>query len=257
MEIHAPDHWRCVEFISDLHLHASEPKTFRAWEHYLNTTQADAIFILGDLFEVWVGDDVLDNASSFEAMCTRRLRSCTQNSVVHVMHGNRDFLLGQGFANASGTRLISDPCTLVFGMQRWALSHGDALCLDDHAYMQFRAMVRSPDWQTSFLSQPLDQRIELASNMRAKSEALKQKGTVYADVDTEAALGLMVQMNTPTLIHGHTHKPATHQLDHEHQRIVLSDWDLSVTPARAQLLRLQLATSTPHALAAERVTVTP
>lgn len=243
MEIHAPDNWRCIEFISDLHLHASEPQTFTAWQHYLETSQADAIFILGDLFEVWVGDDVLEQATSFETTCVQHLRARAKRCPVYVMHGNRDFLLGSKFANAAGITLINDPCALSVGDQRIVLSHGDAMCLDDHAYMQFRVSVRSKAWQQDFLAQPLQTRIDLANRMRRQSEALKHAGTVYADVDTQAALECLSHADASVLVHGHTHKPDTHPLGKQHQRIVLSDWDLSATPPRAEVLRLQLPPS--------------
>lgn len=241
MEIHAPEHWRCIEFISDLHLHASEPHTFAAWQKYLETSQADAIFVLGDLFEVWVGDDVLEQTASFEATCVQHLCARAKRCPVYVMHGNRDFLLGSRFATAAGITLVDDPSTLTVGEQRFVLSHGDAMCLDDLAYMQFRAKVRSQTWQQDFLAQPLPKRIGLANTMRSQSEALKHTGMVYADVDTQAALECLSHAGAHVLVHGHTHKPDTHSLDGAHERIVLSDWDLSATPPRAEILRLQLS----------------
>ncbi len=236
--LQAPAHWQTVEFISDLHLHPAEPATVAAWQNYLATSTADAIFILGDLFEVWVGDDVLDDAGSFESRCAEILRSTGLRRDLFFMHGNRDFLVGSRFAQACGLRLLDDPTVLVFHHQRWLLSHGDALCLDDTDYMAFRAQVRQADWQTAFLARPLAERQAIARGMRQQSEARKQSGTVYADVDTAEALAWLQAAQAPTLIHGHTHKPAHHALTDRLQRVVLSDWDLAATPPRAEVLRL-------------------
>lgn len=238
MELHAPPHWHRIDFISDLHLQASEPQTFEVWRQYLGQTAADAIFILGDLFEVWVGDDVLADASSFEAQCSHVLRQTSQRLPVYLMHGNRDFLMGQALMQACGSTLIPDPTVLQIGSERWLLSHGDALCLDDTEYQNFRAQVRSVAWQGNFLGQPLAQRQEVARGLRSQSEAKKQRGTEYADVDTPAALECLNAWNALHLLHGHTHKPGFHALDATHDRTVLSDWDVGATPSRAEVLRL-------------------
>lgn len=242
-ELTAPAAWRVVDFISDLHLQASEPATVAAWEHYMAHTRADAVFILGDLFEVWVGDDVLgahDAEAPFEAHCAHILHTTAQRCAVFFMHGNRDFLLGASFAQAAGLQLLADPTALVFGAQRWLLTHGDALCLDDTDYLQFRARVRGPEWQATFLAQPLAERRAIARGLRAQSEARKQSGAVYADVDATAVLAWLQAANACELIHGHTHKPADHALGTNLQRRVLSDWDAAATPPRAEVLRLQL-----------------
>lgn len=236
--LQAPAHWQTVEFISDLHLHPAEPATVAAWQTYLAGTQADAVFILGDLFEVWVGDDVLDDAASFESRCTQILRNTAQRRELFFMHGNRDFLIGSRFAQHCSLQLLDDPTVLQFHNQRWLLSHGDALCLDDTDYMQFRAQVRQADWQNAFLAQPLAERQAIARGMRQQSEARKQSGMAYADVDTAEAIAWLQAAQAPTLIHGHTHKPATHTLTDTLQRVVLSDWDLAATPPRAEALRL-------------------
>lgn len=238
MELHAPPHWHRIDIISDLHLQASEPRTFEAWHQYLGRTTADAVFILGDLFEVWIGDDVLAQTSSFEAECSRVLRQTAQRLPVYLMHGNRDFLMGDALMQSCGTTLLSDPTVLQMGSTRWLLSHGDALCLGDTDYQVFRAQVRSPQWQHNFLSQPLATRQEIARNLRSQSEARKQAGTEYADVDIQAALQWLTTSHSPHLLHGHTHKPGSHALDATHDRTVLSDWDLGATPPRAEVLRL-------------------
>ncbi len=236
-ELNAPPGWLCVDFISDLHLHASEPATFRAWQNYMQATPAGAVFILGDLFEVWVGDDSLQ-AGSFESQCAQLIRQTAARVPVFFMHGNRDFLVGSGLMAACNTSLLADPTVLIFDDKRWLLSHGDALCLDDVAYMQFRQQVRSPQWQQDFLAKPLAERQAIARALRQQSEARKLSGTDYADVDAQAARQLLQQANALTLIHGHTHQPAEHDLGDGLRRVVLSDWDAAATPPRAEVLRL-------------------
>ena len=244
MELHAPSHWQRIDVISDLHLQASEPQTFEAWRQYLGQTAADAVFILGDLFEVWVGDDVLTQASSFEAECSRVLQQTAQRLPVYLMHGNRDFLMGDALMQACGATLLPDPTVLQMGTERWLLSHGDALCLDDTEYQVFRTQVRSPEWQRTFLSQALATRQDIARNLRSQSEAKKQAGTEYADVDTPAALQWLAAGNALHLLHGHTHKPGFHTLDATHDRTVLSDWDVGATQPRAEVLRLSWRSQT-------------
>lgn len=240
--------WRTIDFISDLHLQASEPATFDAWQRYMAATQADALFILGDLFEVWVGDDCLLPESAtdkqpFEADCQRVLHTTAGRLPVYFMHGNRDFLLGETAAKACGISLLNDPTVLVFESQRWLLSHGDALCIDDTDYQTFRTSVRSDAWRTAFLAKPLAERQSMARTIRAQSEAHKASSQSYADVDAETAAAWLHAAQASTLIHGHTHRPADHTLDkHPHlHRVVLSDWDAQASPPRLQILRLQSA----------------
>ncbi|MFN3436298.1 MAG: UDP-2,3-diacylglucosamine diphosphatase [Acidovorax sp.] len=240
-ELAAPSHWRTVEFISDLHLQASEPATVAAWQHYLQTTQADALFILGDLFEVWVGDDALLEPGSFEAQGCAALKAAAQRLPVYFMHGNRDFLAGAAFLAHCGITGLSDPTVLGFGDQRFLLSHGDLLCLDDVDYQRFRVQARSEAWQTQFLSQPLATRRAQARGIREESEARKQSGATYADVDGPAAIAWLQAARAHTLIHGHTHRPANHMLAPGLQRVVLSDWDAAALPPRAETLRLSRA----------------
>ena len=251
MELLAPAHWRCIDFISDLHLQADEPDTFQAWRHYLQHTAADAVFILGDLFEVWVGDDVLDGHRSpteagFEGACVQVLRSAASRMPVYIMHGNRDFLMGSALMNACACTLLDDPTVLEISGQRWLLTHGDVLCLDDQEYMQFRSMVRDTPWQQDFLNQPLAKRLELARQMRLQSEARKQADTVYADVDVAAANASMDTLHANHMIHGHTHRPGNHPMGAGRERFVLSDWDLSALPPRAEVVRLYVPTTSQH-----------
>lgn len=242
-ELVAPSHWRTVDFISDLHLQASEPATVAAWQNYLRTTPADALFILGDLFEVWVGDDALDEPGSFEAQACALLHAASQRHALYFMHGNRDFLIGKHFARCTGATLLHDPTVLVWHDQRLLLSHGDALCLDDVDYQRFRMEARSAGWQRNFLAQSLAQRRAQARGIRQQSEARKQSGAPYADVDGPAAVTWLNAARAQTLIHGHTHRPASHQLAPTQQRLVLSDWDATAQPPRLELLRLSIAGS--------------
>ncbi|MFC5606799.1 UDP-2,3-diacylglucosamine diphosphatase [Variovorax soli] len=240
-ELVAPASWHTVDLISDLHLQADRPATVEAFRGYLQTTPADALFILGDLFEVWVGDDAAA-LPGFEAQCAALLRDASARRPLYFMHGNRDFLLGQDFAARAHMGLLEDPTVLVFQGQRWLLSHGDALCLEDTEYLRFREQVRSPAWQQAVLAQPLEQRRALARSVRSQSEARQREpGMVWADVDGPAASEWLTRAGAPTLIHGHTHRPAEHDLGHGLRRIVLSDWDVDAHPPRAQVLCLSAA----------------
>ena len=241
-ELQASATWVTVDFISDLHLNVDEPATVAAWQHYLQHTPADAVFILGDLFEVWVGDDVIGASDfgsvSFERACALSLREAGSRLALFFMHGNRDFLLGEGLMDFCHARLLDDPTVLDFAGQRWLLSHGDALCLADLDYMQFRKVVRGSAWQGNFLGKPLAERQAVARELRRQSEARKQTITDHADLDAAATRQWLAAANAPTMIHGHTHKPADHALGDGFSRVVLSDWDLAARPPRAEVLRL-------------------
>jgi UDP-2,3-diacylglucosamine hydrolase len=229
--------WRSVECISDLHLQAAHAGTFRAWRRYMETTAADALFLLGDVFEAWVGDDVLE-AGGFEAECAAVLHAAAQRVPLFFMVGNRDFLAGQRLAQAAGMTLLQDPTVFTFGERRWLLSHGDALCVGDTDYQAFRAQVRGAAWQQGFLAQPLSVRQAVARGLREESEALKATDRVYSDVDTATALQWLDAADAQVLVHGHTHKPADHALDTRRRRIVLSDWDAEAMPPRLEALRI-------------------
>lgn len=236
--------WRTVDFISDLHLSAEQPATYSAWQSYLAGTPADAVLMLGDVFEVWVGDDMLadpaSNNASFEEQCAAVIAAAGKRLALFFMHGNRDFLVGQQLMARCHMRLLDDPTLFEFGARRWLLSHGDALCLDDVDYLQFRAQVRSPEWQAAFLAKPLAERQAIARALRAQSEARKKTDVVYADVDAAAAIDWLKAADASTLLHGHTHRPGQHVLGHSLQRLVLSDWDVQAQPPRAEVLRLSL-----------------
>ena len=228
----SPD-WRRVDFISDVHLEEREVATFDAWVHYMDHTPADAVFILGDLFEVWVGDDTTDTLAT---QCTAVLQRTAQRLPVYFMCGNRDFLVGTDLLQTTGMHGLSDPCVLELGAQRLLLSHGDSLCLDDVDYMAFRAQVRQVAWQQEFLARPLHERQAVARELRTQSETRKHTHTDYADVDAHAARAWLGAAECRTLIHGHTHRPAQHDLGEDLQRWVLSDWHADTTPARLEVL---------------------
>ncbi|MGY4828912.1 UDP-2,3-diacylglucosamine diphosphatase [Sphaerotilaceae bacterium SBD11-9] len=241
-EVHAPLQWQSIDFISDLHLSADTPLTFDAWADYLRGTPADAVFILGDLFEVWVGDDA--RFDGFEARCTEVLTQAALRRSLHFMVGNRDFLLGPDMLGACGITALADPCVLTAFGQRWLLSHGDELCVADTEYQKFRAMVRSAEWQANFLSQPLAARQHFARDVRAQSEARKKdlpSPADWADIDPAMAVEWLRRGHSAALIHGHTHRPATEPLGSGCTRHVLSDWDLEHPPQRAEVLRLTAA----------------
>jgi UDP-2,3-diacylglucosamine hydrolase len=202
------------------------------------------VVILGDRFEVWVCDDVVSadfrtNAeTSFETRCARVLAQASSRLALFFMHGNRDFLVGQTLMKLCNATLLDDPTVLAFAGQRWLLTHGDALCLADTDYLQFRRQVRGAAWQQAFLARPLAERQAIARDMRRQSEARKQSGVDYADVDASAARQWLDAAQARTLIHGHTHKPARHDLGPGCSRVVLSDWDAQAPKPRADLLRL-------------------
>jgi UDP-2,3-diacylglucosamine hydrolase len=234
----APASWRCIDFISDLHLQTSQPETAKAWFDYMASASldADVIFILGDWFEVWVGDD---DDHPFSALCAAvmRKRIKTKPCELFLMHGNRDFLIGTEFADRCEATLIADPTRLEFNGTSYLLSHGDLLCTDDVSYMRFREIVRSDEWQAEFLAKPLAERRDIASKIRAQSQAANAQKTDYADVNEVLALEWLDTHSCDEMIHGHTHKPATHALA-SGKRHVLSDWDASSAPKRLEVMRL-------------------
>lgn len=236
-EIAAPPSWRRVDFISDLHLAEDTPRAFDAWRDYLLHTSADSVFILGDLFEAWIGDDA--RHEGFEARGAAVLKSAAASRPLFFMVGNRDFLLGAEMLESCGVEGLPDPTVITAFGERVLLSHGDAWCLADLDYQQFRRQVRDPAWQARVLARPLAERRLMARSLRSESErkAAAHQGD-WADVDTPTALHWMNRTLAPTLVHGHTHRPATEALAPGFVRHVLSDWDLDHgATARAEVLR--------------------
>lgn len=220
-------------FISDLHLTADEPTNVAAFLDFLqgSAREAGSLFILGDLFDYWAGDD--DLASPFNARIAAAIQALADaGTAVFFMSGNRDLLAGAAFADAIGARLLEDPTRVRFGDATDAplllLTHGDALCTDDHAYQAFRRQVRDPTWQAGFLAQPLAARRVFIASLRQHSETAKaEKSIDIMDVNADAVAALLREHGYPTLIHGHTHRPACHRIEVDHHtctRHVLSDW---------------------------------
>lgn len=237
-EFAAPPDWQAMEFISDLHLSPHAPRTSAAWARYLTGTRADAVFILGDLFEAWVGDDVI-LADGFERGCIEVLAEAASHRQIGFMVGNRDFLVGAAMRRASGMMALPDPTLLAAWGQRLLLTHGDALCLDDTPYQALRRELRTPAWQARVLAQPLAERRQLAGEMRRASADGSRRfdGDMTLDVDAGEAVRWMHAMGAAEMIHGHTHRPGSNALAPGFKRHVLSDWDLD-TADRAEVLRL-------------------
>ncbi len=221
-----------IHFLSDLHLSPGTPGVTRLFLNYLSNEArtAERLFILGDLFEAWPGDDSIDDPDEhFNRKIVAWLRELSDSGTeVSVQHGNRDFLLGEHFAERSGATLLPDPCVLSLPSWQFVLSHGDGLCTDDAEYQAFRAQVRNKDWQVGFLRKPLAERKAMAAAMREQSEASKRDKPIQAmDLNSAATDDFLRQYGYATLIHGHTHRPARHDhiVDGIHvERWVLSDW---------------------------------
>jgi UDP-2,3-diacylglucosamine hydrolase len=215
-------------FISDLHLDPERPAVTKLFLEFLATRarDADAVYILGDLFEAWIGDD---DASPLNLEVIQGIRACVDaGTPLFVMHGNRDFLLGEQFAGQSGCTLLQDPaCIDLYGTPT-LLMHGDLLCTDDTDYLAFRDRVRDSDWQAELLAKPLAVRREMAAEMRRNSrEKTAGKPESIMDVNPAAVRDAMTQHGVLQLIHGHTHRPGVHTQDIAGQparRYVLGDW---------------------------------
>jgi UDP-2,3-diacylglucosamine hydrolase len=234
----ADPRWRMIDLLSDVHLSADMPRTFDAWARHLLETPADAVLMLGDLFELWVGDD--SRHHGFERRCTDVLRAASARRRLAFMPGNRDFLVARDMLDDCGVHGLADPTVLTAWDQRILLTHGDALCLADQPYQRFRAQVRDPAWQQGFLAQPLTHRHAQARAMRQASEA-HQSGMspdLEIDVDPSAACAWLEAAGATEMIHGHTHRPASHALPGGARRHVMGDWDFDAPLPRARALRL-------------------
>jgi UDP-2,3-diacylglucosamine hydrolase len=216
-------------FISDLHLEARRPAItdlFLAFLTGLDAATCAGVYILGDLFEAWIGDDSDD---VHDQRVLAALRVTTERGIpILVMHGNRDFLLGEGFAQATGCTLLDDPTLIELNGEPTLLMHGDTLCTDDTEYQEFRGVVRNPLWQQQFLAKPIAERRAIAANLRETSrQRTGEKSAEIMDVNSQAVASILREYQTPRLIHGHTHRPAVHDLLIDGvptQRIVLGDW---------------------------------
>lgn len=217
-------------FISDLHLHAALPRTTQAFFNFLHrhAMQAHQLYLLGDIFEYWAGDD--DISSPFNQRVIAAIRAVGDAGIdVFWIAGNRDFLVGADFAKASGATLLPDPFVIKIAGQRITLTHGDAQCTDDLAYIAFRSQVREQSWQTQFLAMPLAQRKIIIEGLRNDSRHQQQsKSYAIMDVNATTVDSLLRSNGTSIMIHGHTHRPACHivaQGDHPYIRYVLPDWE--------------------------------
>lgn len=223
-----------VYFASDLHLTAVEDPVFGRFVVFCERVAADgsALYLLGDVFEAWVGDD--DDAPLAQAVAAQLRRLADAGIDVAFMHGNRDFLVGSDFAARVGARLLGEVETIALAGRRVALLHGDTLCTDDTQYQAVRTQLRDPRWQQQFLAQPLPARRAFAAKARAESAAhTAMAAAEIMDVNAAAVSGLLAETGADWIIHGHTHRPAVHDLGDGRRRIVLGDW-----PRAASWLRV-------------------
>ena len=215
-------------FISDLHLDADRPDIGAQFLAFLETEAraAEALYILGDLFESWIGDD---DPNPHYAVMKAAIRALVDASVpVFFMHGNRDFMIGRQFAEEAGVTLLDDPTPLELYGEHVLLSHGDALCTDDLEYQQVRRMTRDPEWQAMMRAKPLAERLAFAEHARAASRAHQASASEdIMDVNADAVVQSFLEHEMDILLHGHTHRPAVHRIelpDRRVTRIVLGDW---------------------------------
>lgn len=224
-------------FISDLHLDPADPTRIEKFLDLLDhrLACANALYILGDLFEIWIGDDHIDTAC--EPVIGALRKTTRQGLPVFLMHGNRDFLIGDRFLSLTGCRLLDDPTLIEVYGQRTLLMHGDLLCTDDRDYQAFRRTVRNPEWQRQVLKKPVKERLAMARDARLLSNEMTQgKAGAIMDINPDTVLLIMQQYRSHLLIHGHTHRPGIHKLTLENEtvtRAVLADWH-----TQGSLLRL-------------------
>ena len=211
-------------FISDIHLSENNPHLTNAFKTFLNESKESCthLFILGDLFEIWIGDD---DDSSFNQEIKKILTDFTSNGPkTFFMHGNRDFLVGEAFGKETGITILPDPYTLEINNQKVILSHGDFLCTDDKDYIDFRNQVRDKDWQSNFLKKTISERKQIAVTLRTDSkEATLRKSDEITDVNNQSVEDFINEHQADLFIHGHTHRPNIHDIGSS-KRIVLGDW---------------------------------
>ena len=214
-------------FISDLHLERIESPITNIFTAFLDDlNQNDSLYILGDLFESWIGDDNVSELSQY--ISDRLLMLSERNISVAIMHGNRDFLIGEDFCKASSIKLINDPRIIEIDTKKVMLTHGDELCTDDKEYQAFRSVVRNPLWQKDFLNFPISKREKIAGEAKdASKDSKENKAMEIMDVNTDAVLKAFSDQNIEIMIHGHTHRPNIHKVSNEGKnltRYVLGDW---------------------------------
>jgi len=214
-----------ILFISDLHLAPERPAIIELFLNFMDNqaSKVDELYILGDLVEYWLGDD--DKAKGLEAVFNKMKQAAENGLKIYLMHGNRDFLMGEDLAKRCGCILIDDPCIANLNGSPALLMHGDMLCTDDVRYQELRHMLRDPAWQQEFLSKPLVEREAMAKALREKSaEETQTKDAAIMDVNADAVNKVFESTQIELLIHGHTHRPAIHHLDTGMTRVVLGDW---------------------------------
>ncbi len=215
-------------FISDLHLEAERPDIGKHFLQFLDSDarEAEELYILGNLFEAWVGDD---DPNTHYFTIKRALRKLVDSSIpVYFMHGDRDFFVGKGFANETGVKILKDPHKLTMYGRKVLLSHGDKLCTDDVQYQKIRKMTHDPEWQAKMLARPLKDRLRISEEARRQSlEQTLNMSKEITDVNQGAVIEILRKNNADVLVHGHTHRPAVHDVDlggRKAKRIVLGDW---------------------------------
>jgi len=228
-----------VWLASDLHLGPATPATSEAFLAFLQAAREEAAALLlpGDIFDAWIGDDVIRAAPPWLAAALTALRDTAARIPVWLGRGNRDFLIGEELAQALGARLLPEPALLETDFGPVLLTHGDEFCTDDAAYQQFRRMVRNPQWQAEFLAKTIPERLAMAQQARGESQAANQsKSMEIMDVNAGAIEAVFRDTGVRVLVHGHTHRPARHVLEvdgKKRERWVLPDWDCDhVTPPR-------------------------
>lgn len=231
-------------FISDLHLQPDRPDLVAALYRFIDAhlQEADALYILGDFFDAWIGDD--EDAPFYLDIAARLNRLSAQGVAIYFQHGNRDFLIGEQFAKSAGVTLLPEEYKTLAAGKPVLLMHGDSLCIDDTEYMAFRNQVRSAAWQQQVLSLPLEQRRAMAVQLRSQSSSMNAiKAEDIMDVNPEAVAQAMRKFDVSTMIHGHTHRPAVHEIelnDQRARRFVLGDWNTTGWFIRADASELQL-----------------
>lgn len=219
-------------FISDLHLSTERPEIINLFLKFMDeiAPSTKKLYILGDFLEYWIGDDMdgqVQGTPIADVFLSLQLLQ-DKGTDVFFMHGNRDFLVGQDLADKYQFKIIDDPATIEINNTRVLLMHGDTLCTDDLEYQNYRTMVRDENWKNAFISKPIEVREQIAKELRKKSkDAIAEKDAEIMDVNNEAVTTAMMQHDVETLIHGHTHRPAIHNFEHQGKqlkRIVLADW---------------------------------